>query len=100
MKAVLALRIFIAAVIGHLTAPSEHSLQSRLSFALLMASLIIGTLRANHRWFDGWSRGQSTTNAQTAKNGEPRQKSKSFRLMQALARSRFSQTNACPNFAC
>jgi hypothetical protein len=43
LKAILALLIFIAAVIGHLTAPSAHSLQSRLSFALLMASLIIGT---------------------------------------------------------
>jgi hypothetical protein len=32
-----------AAIIGYLTAASEHSLQSKLSFALLMASLIIGT---------------------------------------------------------
>jgi hypothetical protein len=43
MKAILAAIIFTAAVIGHLTAPSEHSLQSRLSFALLMASLFIAT---------------------------------------------------------
>jgi hypothetical protein len=43
MKATLAAIIFTAATIGWLTAPSEHSQQSRLSFALLMASLIIGT---------------------------------------------------------
>jgi hypothetical protein len=41
--AVLAAILFTAAVVFHRTAPSGHSLQSRLSFALLMASLIIAT---------------------------------------------------------
>jgi hypothetical protein len=43
MKAILAAFIFTAAIIGQLTAASAHSRQSRLSFALLMASLIIAT---------------------------------------------------------
>jgi hypothetical protein len=43
MKAILAAILFTAAVIGHLTAPSLDSRQSRLSFALLMAALMIGT---------------------------------------------------------
>ena len=43
MKAILAAIFFTAAVILRLRAPSEHSRQSKLSFALLMAALIIGT---------------------------------------------------------
>jgi hypothetical protein len=43
MKAILAALIFTAAIIGHFTAASGDSRQSRLSFALLMASLIIRT---------------------------------------------------------
>jgi hypothetical protein len=43
MKAILAAIIFTVAIIGQLTAASEDSRQSRLSFALLMASLIIAT---------------------------------------------------------
>jgi hypothetical protein len=43
MKAILAGLIFTAAIIGQLPAASAHSRQSKLSFALLMASLIIAT---------------------------------------------------------
>jgi hypothetical protein len=43
MKAILAAILCIAAVIGQITAPSLDSRQSKLSFALLMAALIIGT---------------------------------------------------------
>jgi hypothetical protein len=43
MKAILSAIIFTAAIMGHLTAPSLDSRQSRLSFALQMAALIIAT---------------------------------------------------------
>jgi len=43
MMAILAAFIFTAAIIGHLTAASADSRQSRLSFALLIASLIVAT---------------------------------------------------------
>jgi hypothetical protein len=43
MKAILAALIFTAAIVGQISTASAHSRQSRLSFALLMASLIIAT---------------------------------------------------------
>jgi hypothetical protein len=43
MKAILATIIFTAAVILQLTAPSLGSRQSKLAFALLLASMIIET---------------------------------------------------------
>jgi hypothetical protein len=43
MKAILAAVIFAAAIIGQISAASADSRQSRISFALLMAALIIGS---------------------------------------------------------
>jgi hypothetical protein len=43
MKAILAAFVFAAAIIGQISAASADSRQSRISFALLMAALIIGS---------------------------------------------------------
>jgi uncharacterized membrane protein YfcA len=43
MKAILAALVFAVSLIGQLTARSLDSRQSRLSFALLLAAVIIAT---------------------------------------------------------
>jgi hypothetical protein len=43
MKAILAAFLCTVAIIGQISAVSAHSRQSRLSFALLMASLMIAS---------------------------------------------------------
>ena len=74
MKAILAAILCIAAVIGQITAPSLDSRQSKLSFALLMAALIIGTyvLRNQSLGPRNNVRGYSARAAPLARsNGEP-----------------------------